>query len=355
MKKFLTIVLSLILYALVVLIILDKTNTVDVKIIKKEKSDDEYINNGLILSNENLSQSNGKEDKFYYNQLDNIAKIIYDKLIENKENLKSGTEQIEFTKNEFDNLLRKSDGLNILSNEYQNAVDALRYDDVEFYYVDFSKMILKTITYTRWRDVSYKVYLACNENEENYLDESITKDDINIQIEELEKKADEILQGAQGSNYQKIQYIHNWLIDNIKYDVTYSKPNTRNIYGALISEDVVCEGYARTLKYLLDDRKINKSLYDGFTKNYEMEYGSNRDYILMKIQDMLYRLHLLVNYNFVERYGIIDKNNIRNAIIILIDNDDIDFYDAVSFDDSDFEIVDLQDFDVRNVLCIKNI
>ena len=32
MKKFLTIVLSLILYALVVLIILDKTNTVDVKI-----------------------------------------------------------------------------------------------------------------------------------------------------------------------------------------------------------------------------------------------------------------------------------------------------------------------------------
>ena len=35
MKKFLTIVLSLILYALVVLIILDKTNTVDVKIIKK--------------------------------------------------------------------------------------------------------------------------------------------------------------------------------------------------------------------------------------------------------------------------------------------------------------------------------
>lgn len=110
-----------------------------------------------------------------------------------------------------------------------------------------------------------------------------------------------------------------------------------------------------TLKYLLDDRKINKSLYDGLTKNYEMEYGSNRDYILMKIQDMLYRLHLLVNYNFVERYGIIDKNNIRNAISILIDNDDIDFYDAVSFDDSDFEIVDLQDFDVRNVLCIKNI
>ena len=201
MKKFLTIVLSLILYALVIFVILDKTNTIDMKIIKKEKSEDEYINNGLTLSDANLSNSNGKEDKFYYNQLDETAKIIYDKLVENKENLKSGTAQIEFTKKEFDSLLGKSDGLNILSNEYQNAVDALRYDNVEFYYVDFSKMILKTITYTRGRDVSYKVYLACNENEENYLDESITKDDIDIQIEELEKKADEILKGAQGSNY----------------------------------------------------------------------------------------------------------------------------------------------------------
>ena len=109
------------------------------------------------------------------------------------------------------------------------------------------------------------------------------------------------------------------------------------------------------LRFLLEDKKINKSLYDGFTKNYEMEYGSNRDYILMKIQDMLYRLHLLVNYNFIERYGVIDNDAIRNAVSVLIDNESIDFYDAVSFDSSDFEIVDLQDFDVRNVLHIKEI
>lgn len=109
------------------------------------------------------------------------------------------------------------------------------------------------------------------------------------------------------------------------------------------------------LRFLFEDKKINKSLYDGFTKNYEMEYGSNRDYILMKIQDMLYRLHLLVNYNFIERYGVIDNDAIRNAVSVLIDNESIDFYDAVSFDSSDFEIVDLQDFDVRNVLHIKEI
>ena len=308
MKKFLTIVLSLILYALVVLIILDKTNTVDVKIIKKEKSDDEYINNDLILSNENLSKSNGKEDKFYYNQLDDTAKIIYDKLIENKENLKSGTEQIEFTQKEFDSLLKKSDGLDILSNEYQNAVDALRYDNVEFYYVDFSKMILKTITYTRGKNVSYKVYLACNENEANYLEESITKDYINIQLDELEKKTDEILQGAQGSNYQKIQYIHNWLIDNIKYDTTYSRPNTRNIYGALISGEVVCEGYAKSFKYLLDKLDIPCILVSGEAINSE-DKRENHMWNYVKINEIWYAVDVTWDDPIILNNGELNKES----------------------------------------------
>ena len=54
------------------------------------------------------------------------------------------------------------------------------------------------------------------------------------------------------------------------------------------------------LKQILNDKRINKSLYDGFCKNYEDEYGSNMDFIFMKIEDMLYRLHLLINYNFIE-------------------------------------------------------
>lgn len=308
MKKFLTIVLSLILYALLVFIILEKTNTIDVKIVKKEKSEDEYINNGLILSDENLSKSNGKEDKFYYNQLDDTAKIIYDKLIENKEQLKSGTEQIEFKKNEFDSLLRTNDGLNVLSNEYQNAVDALRYDNVEFYYIDFSKMILKTITYTRGKDVSYKVYLACNENEKNYLEESITKDDINIQLDELEKKSDEILQEASGSNYQKIQYIHNWLIDNIDYDTTYSKPNTRNIYGALISGEVVCEGYAKSFKYLMDKLDIPCILVSGEAVNSEGK-KENHMWNYVKINEIWYAVDVTWDDPIILNNGELNKES----------------------------------------------
>lgn len=308
MKRKLTFVLSLILYALLIYVILEKNNTIDIKIVSKEKSEDEYINNGLVLSDESLSQSNGKEDKFYYNQLGENARKIYNKLLESKEELKSGTKQIEFAQNEFDALLRQSDGLNILSTEYQNAVDALRYDNVDFYFVDFTKMVLKTITYTRGKNVSFKVFLSCNETEENYIEEPISKDDINIQLEKLEKRSEEILQGAQGTNYQKIQYIHNWLIDNISYDTTYSKSNIRNIYGALVSGEVVCEGYAKAFKYLLDKLDIPCILVSGEAVNSE-DTRENHMWNYVKINEVWYAVDVTWDDPIISNNGELNKEN----------------------------------------------
>jgi len=110
-----------------------------------------------------------------------------------------------------------------------------------------------------------------------------------------------------------------------------------------------------TIKNIVHDPKINEYLYNGFLHNYEEMFGTDRSYYTTKLQDMLYRVHLLINYNFIERYGVIDNDTIKNAISSLIDNDEIDFFDAVSYDASDLEIVDMQDFDVRNVLCIRDI
>ena len=110
-----------------------------------------------------------------------------------------------------------------------------------------------------------------------------------------------------------------------------------------------------TIKNIVHDPKINEYLYNGFLHNYEEMFGTDRSYYTTKLQDMLYRVHLLINYNFIERYGVVDNDTIKNAISSLIDNDEIDFFDAVSYDASDLEIVDMQDFDVRNVLCIRDI
>lgn len=254
MKKVLRLMFFVILYVIILLMILIKMDLIHIEFINPKKETDDYINNGLSLKDQNLNGSNGKVDKFYYNQLDKTSQKIYDKILENKNRMKSGTYEIEFEKNEFAEILNQENGLQILSSKYQNAVDSLRYDHTELFYIDFTKLSLKTVTYTRGRTKSYEVYLS--PTEENYLEEHIKEQELNNMIFEIEERAEEILRNAIGSNYQKVQYVHNWLIDNIQYDNTYSKDNTRNIYGALIENDVVCEGYAKAFKYLLDELEI---------------------------------------------------------------------------------------------------
>lgn len=308
MKKILLIIFSLILYILLIFIILEKSTTPEIQVIKKEKNDDEYISNGLKLEDSNLSLSNGKEDKFYYDQLSDTAKIIYDKLFENKEKLKKGTEKIEFNKNEFDKILKTEDGMTVLSNEYQNAVDALRYDNMDFYYIDFTKMVLKTITYTQGKKVSYQVYLTYSENDSNYLEENLTEEKINQQLKEVNEKADEIIKNAQGSNYQKIQYIHNWLIDNLEYDKTYTESNTRDIYGALINGNVVCEGYAKSFKYLLDKLEIPCILVSGEAINSENK-RENHMWNYVKINETWYAVDVTWDDPIILNNGELSKEN----------------------------------------------
>lgn len=287
MKKKLKILLIVIIYFLAVFIILEKANIISIREIVNLKSVDEYIDNGLNLDDGKLSHSNGTEDSYYYNQLDETAQIIYDKLLDEKDKLKTGTEEIKFTKNEFDNLLNKTNGMEVLSTEYQNAVDAIRYDHVDLYYVDFTKMALRTITYTRGSSTTYQVYLSPSDGKSDYLKDGIYSEEIDEQISEIENKANEILKDAHGSNYQQIQYIHNWLIDNLEYDTTYSAENNRNIYGALTNKKVVCEGYAKTFKYLLDKLEIPCILVSGEAQNSQ---GTRENHIwnYVKINDIWY-------------------------------------------------------------------
>ena len=50
--------------------------------------------------------------------------------------------------------------------------------------------------------------------------------------------------------------VHDYLINTIEYETTISKNNIYNIYGALVQNESVCEGYAKAFKYLLDELQI---------------------------------------------------------------------------------------------------
>ena len=267
MKKLL---IPIILYVLIVVAILVKANIIKIEIRKPDESIDinNYINNGLQLEDENLSKSNGKEAEFYYQQLNEIARIIYNELISEKEKLKTGVAQINFAENTFEDILDKETGMEELSTEYQNAVDALRYDHMDLFYIDFTKTALKTTTYTRGNEKRYEVVFSVMDGEENYFQDGITsKEDVEEKLNEIEKQTEEILKNATGSNYQKIHYIHNWIIDNVEYDRTYEGSNIRDIYGTFIYKKVVCEGYAKAFKYLLDELNIPCIIISGEAQN----------------------------------------------------------------------------------------
>lgn len=302
MKKFLQFILLMILYVTIILVIMIKTDLIHIEFINPKKETDEYIDNGLSLKDENLNSSNGKNNTFYYNQLDKVSQRIYDKILENKDQMKNGTHEIEFEKDEFAEILNQENGLKILSSKYQSTVDSLRYDHVELFYIDFTKISLRTVTYTRGRNKTYEVYLSPSEEVANYLEENIQNPD--SMLLEIETKSEEILKNVVGSNYQKIQYIHNWLVDNLQYDQTYLKENTRNIYGALIENEVVCEGYAKAFKYLLDKLEIPCILVSGEAINSEGRQESHM-WNYVQINDIWYAVDvtwddpIIINGNYL--------------------------------------------------------
>ena len=96
--------------------------------------------------------------------------------------------------------------------------------------------------------------------------------------------------------------------DNIKYDTTYSKPNTRNIYGALISGEVVCEGYAKSFKYLLDKLGIPCILVSGEAVNSEGK-RENHMWNYVKINEIWYAVDVTWDDPIILNNGELNKEN----------------------------------------------
>ena len=221
----------------------------------------------LINENSNNYAKEISTNHYYYNQLDEYAKIIYDGIETNIDNMKSGTYKIDFG-TKFNTLVNQSDGEHKLNIAFQSAWNAFIYDYPEVFYIDVSKLILTTRTTSIGSFSTHKVSLS-NDSYENYFTENISsREDILAKEKYLESAKQKIIESLNGySKYDQIKYIHNWLIDNLKYDTTYKKEDIHNVYGALAKREVVCEGYARTLKYLLDGLEIENVLVSGTATN----------------------------------------------------------------------------------------
>ena len=215
-----------------------------------------------------VDNSNITINKYFYNQLEEQAQTIYKAFETNKENMKTGTYKIELGSS-FSSLLKQNNGQELLGKYYQSAIEAYTYDNPDVFYLSPNKMYLNIETTTKGKNVTYHVYID-NGKEENYwIHEFSSKEQVQEALKQIEEKKNIILQNKTESVYDNIKMVHDYLIENVEYDTSISKDNIYNIYGALVKGEAVCEGYARSFKYMMDAMGIPCTLVIGKGNNRE--------------------------------------------------------------------------------------
>lgn len=91
------------------------------------------------------------------------------------------------------------------------------------------------------------------------------------------------------------------------------------------------------LKDISKDDNLMNLFYLEFEKNYPYEDGE--DMLLCKTQDFVYRLNMAINDWLIPMHEINTIDNIKKTLIDLI-FEDIDLYSAVSYDKSDYELIE---------------
>lgn len=236
------------------------TDKFSINTIKENKETSSIVENPLnsikdSSSAKKVNYSNTSIDKYFYTQLSQESQIIYKEFQSNIDNMKTGTYKIELG-DTFSSILSKDNGQEELGKIYQSAFEAFNYDNPEVFYLDANKMYLNIETFTTGNNKKYNVYISSG-NQNNYLtDEFDTKSQVDNAINQVRQMKSQVVSNKSGNAYQDIKMVHDYLVDNLEYDTSISKPHIYTIYGALVNKVCVCEGYARAFKYIMDELNI---------------------------------------------------------------------------------------------------
>jgi transglutaminase/protease-like cytokinesis protein 3 len=184
----------------------------------------------------------------------------------NKENMMSGDYAVEYGNN-FSSVLSKENGQELLSEYYQSAIEAFIYENPDVFYLNPSKMYLNIQTTTIGSSKTYNVYMGPTKGQNYFADYFTSEDQVKQAVNQVMQKRSAVVASLSGNTYNKIKQIHDYLVDNIEYDSTISKDNIYNVYGALISNKCVCEGYSKAFKYLASGAGINDVIVVGEAVN----------------------------------------------------------------------------------------
>lgn len=227
--------------------------------------DRQMIGNVEVLTNTDTSQNGYKfNNRYYYNELTDCSKAIYDAIVDNLDKIQKGTCTIQINY-DFNSLLNEANGEKILKDYYNDVINALNLDIPNLFYLDFQKLVINIEKTTTIFSTTYKVFINSREYPNFYPDEFASFEEVNEAMNQMEKLKKDVTSKALGSEYYKIRYAHDWLIDYMYYD--NSSPQSATVYGGLIEKKGVCEAYSRIYKYILDEMGIKNILVTGTATN----------------------------------------------------------------------------------------
>lgn len=97
------------------------------------------------------------------------------------------------------------------------------------------------------------------------------------------------------------------------------------------------------IKKIFKDKSIANNIYTQFMNN--LKTCCEPDDMYMKVNDLIYRLDMLISKCLIKNHGLNNYDDIKNKLELLIDNN-IDLYSAVSYDASDNEIIDEFEYEI---------
>lgn len=191
---------------------------------------------------ENADSNEVDTKRYYYNQLTDLEKGIYNNFILYEKNF-THNQKIEFC------IYENKQNQEIELRDYANAVvrarKAYSFDNPEAQiWYQTSK------TYVFKEEERVYVYLKPKDETKRYAD--ISTENMEEALKEVKEKASQFVETLEGTDKEKLKQIYDWLTQNVTYDKTTILPNTANPYGAIIEGRAICVGYASAYKYIAD-------------------------------------------------------------------------------------------------------
>ncbi len=183
----------------------------------------------------------GSPHKFYYEKLSSIEKHAYNEIITNIYDM---PEEIEVPAIDADQLDR--------------VFSAILMDNPDLFFIG-RKCTLSSRMLRTYCAVEYIV----------------TKEEYLVRREEIESKVQEIVSNLSNpeDEWQTELEIHDYIIDNCRYELSEPKLVCSSVYGILINGYGACEGYSRAAKLLFDEVGIESALVSGISESGDGEEG----------------------------------------------------------------------------------